>query len=343
MTGATKAAAHAAPKGGAELFSLIEPHLHALDQLLREQVREFEPEIRDAVSYCLEASGKRIRPALVFFSGWQGDAIVSPPLVRLAAVIEMVHLATLVHDDIMDGADVRRQRPTAARKFGADTAVLLGDALFAQALNIASQFPTTEVCAAVSGSTRKVCAGEIMQTLAAAEARPDRLRYQRIIDLKTAELFFLSCFLGARLGGAEQTVAQAAGDFGRHLGTAYQIYDDLADFFGDERNIGKTLGTDWTSGKATLPLLLLLERLSDHEAAELRRAMKTAERRDLQRLAAQMARHGVFAEVMESIRREIGAGTNALQPWNGAPPADLLRRLAETLAAQAAALQANLP
>jgi len=267
----------------ASVFARLKPHMTALDAFLREQVAAFEPEIREMADYCIDTSGKRIRPALVFLSGWRGDAgaaaeanevgarAVSSEIVRAAAVVELVHLATLVHDDIMDEAELRRSRETAARKFGPVAAVLLGDALFAHALYLAAQFPTTEVCERVSESTRRVCAGEIVQTMRRGSARVSREDYWRIIDLKTAELFRVSCFLGARLSEASADYVEAAAQFGRHLGIAYQIYDDLADFFGDEARIGKTLGTDFASGKLTLPLIALAESLPDSERAEWRK------------------------------------------------------------------------
>ena len=169
------------------------------------------------VDYCIDTSGKRIRPALVFLSGWRGPAQIQPELIRVAAVVELVHLATLVHDDIMDEADVRRNRRTVSREYGATAAVLLGDALFAHALHLAAQFPTTEICAAVSESTRRVCAGEIVQTLRRRSTNITRAEYQRIVDLKTAELFRVSCFLGARLAGFAPEFVADVSRFGRHL------------------------------------------------------------------------------------------------------------------------------
>src|SRR3569833_2724704 len=148
-------------QGFAAVFSLLKPHMAQLDLFLAEQIQSFEPEIQKMADYCIDTSGKRLRPALVFLSGWK-DGTITPELVRVAAVVELVHLATLVHDDSMDGADLRRNRRTAAKEFGAAAAVLLGDALFSHALNLATKFPTPEVCAAVSDSTRKVCAGEII-------------------------------------------------------------------------------------------------------------------------------------------------------------------------------------
>jgi len=123
--------------------------MRALDAVLREQVSHFEPEVRELAGYCLDSTGKRLRPLLIFLAGWNGRGDVDPLLVRAAAVVEMTHLATLVHDDIMDHALLRRGRTTGAAKEGPDVAVLLGDALFAQAMWLSTQFPTTEVCSSV--------------------------------------------------------------------------------------------------------------------------------------------------------------------------------------------------
>jgi len=187
--------------------------------------------------------------ALVFFSGWAGADRINPALVRAAAVVEMVHLATLVHDDIMDGAELRRNRPTVARRYGADAAVLLGDALLAHAVHVAAQFPSTEICRVVSDATRK-CARVKSRRPASGDPAVTLADYRRVIELKTAELFRLSCLLGSRLGGFEDGFVDAATTFGLRLGSAYQMYDDLADFFGEEKQIGKTLGTDLRGEKS---------------------------------------------------------------------------------------------
>jgi octaprenyl-diphosphate synthase len=323
----------------AGIFASLAPHLAELDRFLRLQLRAFEPEIREMADYCIDTSGKRIRPALVFLSGWQGSGAIKPELVRVAAVVELVHLATLVHDDIMDDADVRRSRRTAAREFGSTAAVLLGDALFAHALHLATQFPTTEICAAVSESTRRVCAGEIVQTLRRGSTNISRTEYQRIVDLKTAELFRVSCFLGSRLAGFSSAYVDAASRFGRHLGIAYQIYDDLVDFFGDEARIGKTLGTDLASGKLTLPLLVLLERLPAADADELR--AEVSGERPLQPAlrVRQMREHGVFAAVSEAIQAELALARAALTDTGQEVPTPLLLNLCDLLEAQVAGLQ----
>ncbi len=323
----------------ATVFALLTPHLAELDRFLRGQIASFEPEIRAMADYCIDTSGKRIRPALVFLSGWRGPGVVTPDLVRVAAVVELVHLATLVHDDIMDEADLRRSRRTAAREFGPTAAVLLGDALFAHALHLATQFPTTEICAAVSDSTRKVCAGEIVQTLRRRSTNVTRADYQRVVELKTAELFRVSCFLGARLAGFEGGYVEATSRFGRHLGIAYQIYDDLVDFFGEEARMGKTLGTDLASGKLTLPLLVLLERLPAAERTTLTAELAGESPPQLQLRLGQMRELGVFAAVSQSVEAEIAAAIGALQEWPGYAPTPLLLGLCEVLQAQVASLR----
>ena len=320
--------------GFSGIFALLGPQMKALDRSLREQLAAFEPEIRAMADYCIDTSGKRIRPTLVFLSGWRGPGVVSPDLVRAATVVELVHLATLVHDDIMDEADVRRGRSTAAREFGSASAVLLGDALFAHALNLATQFPTTEVCAAVSASTRRVCAGEIVQTLRRGSANVTRADYQRIIDLKTAELFRVSCLLGARLSGSDPASVEAASLFGRHLGIAYQMYDDLVDFFGEEKRIGKTLGTDLISGKLTLPLFVLIERLPAADRAALMAEITGRQAPQLALRLRQMDEWDVFATVAEAIEEELKAARTALRDAES-----LLLGLTDVVRGQVAALR----
>ena len=321
------------------VFAMLAPHMAELDRFLHAQLAAFEPEIRPMVDYCIDTSGKRIRPALVFLSGWRGAGEIVPDLVRAAAVVEFIHVATLVHDDVMDEADVRRSRLTASREYGPTPAVLVGDALFAHGLHLATQFPTTEICAAITESTRRVCAGEIVQSLRRRSTDITRADYQRIVELKTAELFRVSCFFGARLAGSEPGYVEAATRFGQHLGTAYQIYDDLVDFFGEETRVGKTLGTDLASGKLTLPLLELLERLPADEAIAVRAEIAGERPPQFALRLRQMRELDVFAVIAEAVQAEITAAAAALREWPGQLPTPLLLRLCVVLQAQVASLQ----
>jgi octaprenyl-diphosphate synthase len=158
--------------------------------------------------------------------------------------------------------------------------------------------------------------------------------YLRIIDLKTAELFRVSCQLGSSLAGYEPAYVEAASAFGRHLGIAYQIYDDLADFFGEERRIGKTLGTDLAGGKLTLPLFALLDRLPAGERAGLAAEIRGDEPPRFALRLGQMRAHGIFAVVAKAIHAELSLATSALEPWPKLAPTPLLGQLADVLRAQ---------
>ena len=326
----------------ASLLAMNAGSLAALELLLQEQVGSFEPEVRDFAAYCLGTSGKRLRPLLVFLSGWEGEGKVNPDLVKAAAVIEMVHMATLVHDDIMDGAAIRRGRATVSDRDGPSVAVLLGDALFAQAVVLSTQFPDVFVTRRIADATRRVCSGEIIQTLGPSDGAPNRSRYERVIDLKTAELFSVSCELGSALSGAAAEHVRSIATFGRRLGVAYQVYDDLADFAGDASQIGKTLGTDWKSGKLTLPVLELLERMPEGSSREVLAALGSGEARKLEGVTCQMRELGVLEAVLGRIRAELTAARESLKLLPATEEVALLLDLCNALEFQASVL-GNLP
>ena len=241
-----------------EIFLSIAPFLDGVQHQLSNQFSEFDGEISPYAEYALSRQGKQLRAALTGLAancvgGWNDSVI------KAAVIVEMVHLATLVHDDIIDEAEVRRGRPTLANKWDNSVAVLTGDCLFAHSLKLASEFPTSDVCKAVATATRTVCSGEIIQSHRKGKFQLDISEYLKIIRMKTGELFALSCELGGSLANANAIETQALRHYGMALGTAYQIYDDCLDLFGAESEAGKSLGTDIAGGKATLPILLLHE------------------------------------------------------------------------------------
>ena len=313
------------------ISQMVRPHLHELSGFMRGQVSQFEPEVRELISYCLDHSGKWIRPVLVFCSGWTSQEVPERDLVKAAAVIEFVHMATLVHDDVLDSAILRRSDYTVNGKFGSQVAVLLGDALFCQALRLASEFPSVEVSRAVSEATRRVCSGEIEQTLHCGEADISTDRYFRIIDSKTAELFRVSCAMGAKLGGYEEEFALAAGQFGRHLGIAYQIFDDLTDFVGHEERVGKTLGTDLANGRITLPLILLLRNLESEPREQLAEDIRSARPVDLERVNEALYENGIVEKVARHFHREVTAAELALNPFEGYAPVERLLVISDAI------------
>ena len=301
-------------------------HFEELELFLESQVTAFEREVQPLVRYTFGHSGKKIRPILVFYAGLGPDRLPDDQLVRAAAIVELVHLATLVHDDILDGADTRHRVKTVVARYGPHAAVLLGDALFAHALKLAADFPDVTVCRLVSRATRQVCSGEIAQTFARKRFDISMEDYFRFIDLKTAELFAVSARLGAMLGGWPSAFCAAAEVFARRLGTAYQIYDDLTDFAGREERTGKTLGTDLQSGKLTLPLLLYLDSLPAAGADQLRAEIATG-RATPQSLDAEMRAAGVYGRVRDRFFAEVDAAEAALSPFAELPPGAKLPRL----------------
>ena len=254
----------------------VEPFLELVARQLAEQVSAFEPEIAPYAQYALSNQGKQLRPTLVALSSSRFGSDLTPHtksdqgVVTAAVIIEMIHLATLVHDDVMDDAAIRRRRPTLAKNWGNQISVLLGDCLFAHALSLAAQFPTTDVCRAVANATRTVCSGEILQTHRQGELELPRAEYFRMLRMKTGELFALSCDLGAWLAGGTEGERATLRQFGLSLGTAYQLYDDCLDIFGSEKIAGKSLGTDLANGKLTLPLIVAVERAKGFDGARIR-------------------------------------------------------------------------
>ncbi len=315
----------------------VEPFLTQVVECLGAQVSTFEPEIARYAQYALTNQGKQLRPALVALSGGAAGKVTEQH-VTVAAIIEMVHLATLVHDDIMDGAEMRRRRPTLAANWGNEVSVLLGDCLFAHALQMAAGFPTTEVCRAVSAATKRVCTGEILQTHRRRKFDLTKEDYFQMLEMKTAELFALSCDLGAWLGGANDEDRARLRAYGTALGTAYQIYDDCVDLFGSEAEVGKSLGTDMAKGKLTLPILLVLERATPAERTQLQAMVANWDTSSLPDLLAILQRHEALNQSLVYLRHYLAAAEQALPTRSVSPSQMALLSLAELLAAQSEAL-----
>jgi octaprenyl-diphosphate synthase len=266
-----------------QIFALIQPHLDAAEAAVHAQTERFDPAIRGYVMYACQTQGKRLRPALALLSaGATGE--ISERHEKLAVILELVHLATLVHDDILDGAEIRRDQPTANARWGSTISVLLGDCLFAHALELATQFEDAEISRRIARASSAVCTGEILQTQRRFDLNLGVAEYYRIIELKTAALFGAAAELGACLNHVEPATAAALKTYGLKIGVAYQVYDDLLDLAGDETAAGKTLGTDLKKGKLTLPMLELLQAAQNGQHEHLTRMILRGEEADLRGL-----------------------------------------------------------
>jgi octaprenyl-diphosphate synthase len=295
-----------------EIINPVEPFLDQVHRRLADQVEAFHPEIASYADYALNGQGKHLRPALVALTA-KALGELNDDHATAAVIIEMVHLATLVHDDVMDEAEIRRGRLTLAANWGNEIAVLFGDCLFARALSLAASFPTPEVCRAVALATNTVCSGEILQTQHRGDFKFSREDYFKVLEMKTAELFALSGDLSAFLSGASAEHRTALRRFGLAFGTAYQIYDDCVDLFGSEAVAGKSLGTDLAKGKLTLPVLLLWERSSAEERVRLQKLVENWRPGSMQQMAKLLARHETLAGSLEFIDQYLEMARQALR------------------------------
>ena len=311
----------------------VEPFLQAVGGQLIRQVNDFDPQVVPYAQYALNGNGKHLRPTLVALSA-NSIGKISSSHVTAAVIIEMVHLATLVHDDVMDEARIRRGKPTLAATWGNEIAVLFGDCLFAQALKLAAGFPTSEVCRAVAMATNTVCSGEILQTQYRRNFELSRREYFRVIEMKTAELFTLSCDLAAFLCDAKPDQRHALRQFGAAFGIAYQVYDDCVDLFGTESEAGKSLGTDLAQGKLTWPLLLAWERANALDRERLEGLIQNWRPDNLSAVKDLLAKYGTFDPSLEVVENHLDQARRALGRLpKGDGRADL-RHLTEFLAQQ---------
>jgi len=241
-----------------DLYAPIAAELEEVERILVRVLRSRYPAVAEVVDHVRHYRGKRLRPVLLLFTA-RACGRVTPAHPVLGAVVEMIHTATLVHDDVLDGASVRRHVATVNARWGNQTSVLLGDYLFTHAFHLASTLDDVRACRLIGLATNRVCEGEMCQGLQRGNFELTEDEYVDVIDGKTAELIACCCHLGALYSGAPEAVVQSLARYGRYVGLAFQIADDLLDLIGEEQSAGKSLGTDLEQQKLTLPLIHLLQ------------------------------------------------------------------------------------
>jgi octaprenyl-diphosphate synthase len=248
----------------ARVAQLVQPQLDEVEARIVRQVADFDPAIEGYVAYAIGGRGKRLRPLLALLAGG-ATGNLNAGHVDLAVIVELIHIATLVHDDIMDEAERRRARPTVNARWGNSLSVLLGDCLFAHALNLSTNFENADISRAIARTASEICSGEMIQTQRRFDLKLKVEDYLRIVKMKTGALFAAAAQLGATISEVDSAVIEILKTFGMRIGTAYQIYDDCLDIAGNESMTGKTLGTDLRKGKFTLPVLAFLRSASKFE------------------------------------------------------------------------------
>jgi len=292
-------------------FDLIRPHIEEVESRILAQVKDFDPGVEPYLEYICDTSGKRIRPALAILAGGATGGLRDEHL-DLGVILELIHMATLVHDDIIDGASSRRKVPTANAKWGNGMAVLLGDALFSHALKLSTDFNDLALSRAISLAAREVCQGEILQTQRRFDLNVTKADYFRMIEMKTGALFAAASKLAAVISGSPDSVSDPMFDYGMKLGTAYQIYDDVLDLIGSEDQVGKTLGTDLEKGKLTLPILNLLERANPKQKEQLSRRIIEQQPLDLPVLVGIAEYEGAMADAIDTAARLVSEARGTL-------------------------------
>ena len=303
-----------------------------VDRVLRESLASDVVLIRRVADYIIGGGGKRLRPALLLLAaracGYEGrDHHV------LAAVVEMIHTATLLHDDVVDESEMRRGNATANAAFGNPASVLVGDFLYSRAFQLMVGVDRMRVLAIVADATNTIAEGEVMQLMHAGDAELDERAYLAVIERKTAKLFEAAGRLGAVLGNATPAQEDALARYGRHLGVAFQIMDDVLDYSGHATEIGKNLGDDLAEGKMTLPLIRALAVGTADEARIIRHAVSGGGLTDFAPVVAALERSGALAYARERANAEAAAAAACVSGLPSTPASGTLLQLS-TFAAQ---------
>lgn len=267
--------APAKPRSPTNLLTPIAGDLDEVERILRQNLESARPGVADLTRHLAHYKGKRLRPTLLLLTAHAVGAI-TPMHHRLAAVVEMIHTASLVHDDVLDSASLRRHVPTVNALWGNQASVMLGDHLFTHAFYLTSMMGDVRACQIIGAAANRLCAGELHQISRRGRLDLSEDEYYEIIDAKTAELTACSCRLGTLYADlSEDTIAHLT-NYGRALGMAFQIADDLLDIIGEEKTTGKSLGTDLDQQKLTLPVIYLLQNAPAEQASRVRAILTAA-------------------------------------------------------------------
>jgi octaprenyl-diphosphate synthase len=311
-----------------DLYTPIARDLDEVERILSQTLASRRPCVNRLVDHLGHYRGKRLRPALLLFTA-RACGRVTPAHHTLGAVVEMIHTATLVHDDVLDNAAIRRHVPTVNAGWGNQSSILLGDYLVTHAFHLASTLDDVRACRLIGEATNRVCEGELQQGTERGNLTLTEEEYLDIINGKTAELTSCCCRLGALYSGADAGVVESLARYGRWLGMAFQIADDLLDLVGEERTTGKSLGTDVEQQKLTLPLIRLLHRAPadvNHRLQQILRSRGNHKRETLRPYLMESDALSYARDRAEALAEEARAELECLPP---SPCRSILATLAE--------------
>lgn len=317
----------------ASVLSLIADDMREVDAVIGRRLDSGVPLVGEVSRYIINSGGKRLRPALLLLIcgalGYRGAQRFN-----LAAVVEFIHTATLLHDDVVDESTLRRGRPTANESFGNPASVLVGDFLYSRAFQMMLDAHDMRVMEILAEATNVIAEGEVMQLMNMHDPGLDEAAYLQVIRSKTAKLFEASARLGAVLAGADAKLERACAEYGQALGTAFQVIDDVLDYTGEAEEMGKNLGDDLREGKVTLPLIAAMRRGTGEQRALIRRAIETGALDELDHVVQIVRSTGALEIAHEAAAAEARRAVSAAEQLPSNVHAQALLQLAASLLAR---------
>ncbi|MCT8822821.1 octaprenyl diphosphate synthase [Glaesserella parasuis] len=295
-----------------QILTLVKADMQAVDQAILAQINSEVVLINQLGHYIISGGGKRIRPLIAVLAanavGYKGQEHIT-----CAAFVEFIHTATLLHDDVVDESDMRRGRETANARFGNAASVLVGDFIYTRAFQMMASLRSLDVLQVMSDATNVIAEGEVQQLMNVNNPETTEANYMQVIYSKTARLFEAASQCSAIVSGADQTTVIAMRDYGRYLGTAFQLVDDILDYSANAEQLGKNIGDDLAEGKPTLPLLHAMRSGNLQQAALIREAIEQGGKREaLDEILAIMAEHKSLDYTMERAKQEAQKAVDAL-------------------------------
>lgn len=317
----------------AAALALIADDMSAMDAVIARRLQSEVPLVAQVSQYIIAAGGKRLRPALVLLMcgalDYRGDQRFN-----LAAVVEFIHTATLLHDDVVDESTLRRGRSTANEVFGNPASVLVGDFLYSRAFQMMVEVGDMRIMQTLAEATNVIAEGEVLQLMNLHDAALSEEGYLRVIRSKTAKLFEASARLAALLAQSSPVLEANCAEYGQALGTAFQVIDDVLDYDGEVSEMGKNLGDDLREGKVTLPLIIAMQRGTDAERATIRQAIEAGGTEQMARIIAIVQQTGALQATRDAAAAEAQRALNALQTLPQNPYSHALEQLASQLLAR---------
>jgi octaprenyl-diphosphate synthase len=310
-----------------QIYQDIKPDLDRVETHLQAQLRSEYPYLDGMQQHLTKFAGKRIRPALLLFAARVTGKVKDDHIV-MGSVVEMLHNATLVHDDVLDEALLRRSYPTINRVWDNEQAIIFGDFIFGKTFMVAASLGNVEVFKILTDTAYRICTGELLQLSKKYDLNMDEQEYYHLIDLKTASLFEACCRLGCQGNNVSREVQDALAAYGRNLGIAFQVVDDWLDITGEENVMGKSLGTDITKGKITLPVIRLMQILKPEEARDVKELLQHPETARV-RIGALVEKHGALDYCFAKAKSFVQEAKNALKPLRTSPYREALESIAE--------------